>query len=45
MVGDVYRAFKAVGVDHFMFECTIDGKSVTDQAHMLSVSELAEILK
>jgi 3-deoxy-7-phosphoheptulonate synthase len=44
MVGDVFRAFKAVGVEHFMFECTIDGKSVTDQAHMLSVAELEKIL-
>lgn len=45
LVGDVYRAFKAVGVKHFMFECTIDGKSKTDQAHMLSVIELENILK
>jgi 3-deoxy-D-arabino-heptulosonate 7-phosphate (DAHP) synthase len=45
MVGDVYRAFRAVGVEHFMFECTIDGKSLTDQAHMLSVAELADILE
>lgn len=45
MVGDVFRAFKAVGVDNFMFECTIDGKSITDQAHMLSVAELEEIIK
>jgi len=44
-IGDTYRAFKAIGVQHFMFECTIDGKSKTDQFQMLSVDELEEILK
>ena len=44
-VADVYRAVRAIGVKHFMFECTIDGKSKTDQAHMLSVEELESILK
>jgi len=45
LVGDVYRAFKAIGVKHFMFECTESGKSKTDQSHMLSVKELEQILK
>jgi 3-deoxy-D-arabino-heptulosonate 7-phosphate (DAHP) synthase len=44
-VGEVYRVTKAIGCEHFMFECTIDGKSRTDQNHMLSVEELKEILK
>lgn len=44
-VRDTYQAFKAIGVKHFMFEATIDGKSLTDQRHMLSVKELENILK
>ena len=44
-IADTYRAFKAIGVNNFMFECTIDGKSKTDQGHMLSVKELESILK
>jgi 3-deoxy-D-arabino-heptulosonate 7-phosphate (DAHP) synthase len=43
-VADVYKAFKSVGVRHFMFECTLSGKSKTDQGHMLSVKELEDIL-
>lgn len=43
-VADTYRAFKAIGVKHFMFECTIDGMSRTDSGHMLSVKELENIL-
>ncbi len=44
-VPDVYRAFKAIGVQHFMIECTHDGKSKTDSAHMLSVDELSKIVE
>lgn len=44
-IHDTYAAFKAVGVQHFMFECTIGGISQTDQNQMLSVAELKEILK
>ena len=44
-VGDVYKAFKAIGVQHFMFECTLSGESVTDQNHMLSVKVLEKIIK
>jgi len=44
-VADIYKAFKEIGCKHFMFECTIDGYSETDQRHMLSVDELAGILK
>jgi 3-deoxy-D-arabino-heptulosonate 7-phosphate (DAHP) synthase len=43
-VSDVYSAFAAVGVENFMFECTIDGISKTDQDHMLSVWDLKNIL-
>lgn len=43
-VEDVYKAFKAVGVKSFMFEVTIDGKSRTDQSHILSVKELKKII-
>jgi len=43
-IADTYEAFKAIGVKHFMFECTIDGKTETDQNHMLSVDELKIIL-
>ena len=44
-VRDTYQAFKAIGVKHFMFECSIDGKSETDQRQMLSVKKLQDILK
>lgn len=44
-IEDTYRAFQAIGVEHFMFECTIDGESKTDSMQMLSVDELKEILK
>lgn len=43
-VKPTYQAFKAIGVKHFMFECTVDGKSKTDQGHMLSVKELNNII-
>jgi 3-deoxy-D-arabino-heptulosonate 7-phosphate (DAHP) synthase len=42
---DHYLAFKAIDVKHFMFECTLDGKSKTDQNQMLSVSALKFILE
>jgi len=44
-VADTYKAFKAIGIKHFMFECTIDGFSKTDYRHMLSAKELKELLK
>jgi 3-deoxy-D-arabino-heptulosonate 7-phosphate (DAHP) synthase len=44
-VRDTYKAFKAIDVKHFMVECSIDGKSVTDQRHMLSVKELEKVIK
>ena len=44
-VSDVHKAFKAIGVNHFMFECTASGVSRTDQGHMLSCDELKEIIK
>ena len=44
-IRDIYQAFKAVGCRHYMIECSIDGKSLTDQRQMLSVKELEEILK
>jgi 3-deoxy-D-arabino-heptulosonate 7-phosphate (DAHP) synthase len=43
-VADTYRAFKAIGCQHFMFECTASGKSRTDQGQMISVKQLKEIL-
>ncbi len=43
-IEDVYKAFKAIGVQHYMFECTYSGKSKTDQEHMLSVKELEKII-
>jgi 3-deoxy-D-arabino-heptulosonate 7-phosphate (DAHP) synthase len=43
-IKDTYIAFKAIGVNHFMFECTATGQSITDQEHMLSVQEFNEIL-
>ena len=44
-IEDTYKAFEAIGVNHFMFECTIDGESKTDTRQMLSVDKLKEILK
>jgi len=43
-VEEIYKSTKAIGCQHFMFECTLDGKSNTDQNHMLSVDKLKEIL-
>ncbi len=44
-IHDTYTAFKSIGVEHFMFECTHDGVSRTDQNHMLNTDELREIIK
>jgi 3-deoxy-D-arabino-heptulosonate 7-phosphate (DAHP) synthase len=43
-INDIYRAFKAIGIKNYMFECTYSGKSKTDSGHMLSVEELKSIL-
>lgn len=45
LIKDTYKAFKAVGCRHFMFECTKSGKSHTDKNSMLSVGDLTNILK
>ena len=44
-IDDTYKAFKVIGVNHFMFECTMSGKSKTDSGQMLSVAELKKILE
>lgn len=44
-IEDTYKAFKAIGCKNFMFECTVDGMSMTDKNHMISTDELKEILK
>ena len=41
---DIYKAFKAIGVKHFMFE-VYDGKSKTDKNHVLSVEEFKNIVE
>ena len=43
-IADTYRAFKAIGVKHFMFECSATGFTRTDQAQNLTVDELKGIL-
>lgn len=43
-VRDVYQAFKAVGVQHFMFEVFIQ-ESKTDTAQVLSVDEFRRVLE
>ena len=43
-IKDTYTAFKSIGVNNFMFECTLSGKSKTDARQMLSVDNLKEIL-
>lgn len=44
-IGDIYRAFYAIGCLGFMFECSSDGRSETDKRQMLSVKELKNILE
>ncbi len=44
-IKEIYEAFKSIGCKHFMFECSIDGKSLTDTRQMLSVKELHRIIK
>jgi 3-deoxy-7-phosphoheptulonate synthase len=44
-IEDTYKAFKSIGVEHFMFECSYDGESPTDSQLMLSVKELKRILR
>ncbi len=44
-IADTYNAFHSIGVKHFMFECTLSGKSKTDQRQMISVEKLKEIIK
>ena len=45
-IGDTYRAFKSIGVKHFMFEvwANVD-KAQTDQGQAISIKELEVILK
>ena len=45
-IEDTYKAFKAIGVKHFMFECSSEpARSRTDTKQILSVCELERILK
>ena len=45
LIPDTYRAFKAIGVEHFMFEVLAHpDKAKTDRAQCLSVEELGEIV-
>ena len=44
-VKDIYLACKAIGIKNFMFECTHDGKSLTDQNHIITCEELCSIVK
>ena len=43
-VQDIYNATKAMGVQHFMFECTSDGFSETDFNHIINVKDLKAII-
>lgn len=44
-VADIYRAFQAIGVRHFMFECWHDpSKAETDRDQAISVEDLKSIL-
>lgn len=42
-IEDIYNAFKAIGINHFMFE-VFEGKSKTDVDQILTVSELEAII-
>jgi 3-deoxy-7-phosphoheptulonate synthase len=44
-IADTYLAFKAIGVRHFMFECSYTGFTRTDKEQNLTVDELRMILK
>lgn len=41
---DIFNALRSIGCDKFMFECTIDGESMTDKAQMLTCDELLQII-
>jgi len=43
-IEDHYKACKAIGIKHFMIECTLSGKSKTDSLQMLSFKELKNII-
>jgi 3-deoxy-D-arabino-heptulosonate 7-phosphate (DAHP) synthase len=44
-VKDTYRAFRSIGVNHYMFECMAHPEfAKTDTGHMISVDELKDIL-
>lgn len=43
-IKDVYNAFKAIGCQHYMFECTLTGRSRTDDRQMLNPLQLWDIL-
>ena len=44
-VFDVYKAFKVIGCEHFMFECTTNGDSLTDSKHMIKSLALINFLE
>lgn len=44
-IEDTYLAFKAIGIKHFMFECSYSGFTRTDKDQNLTVDELKRILK
>ena len=44
-VFDVYKAFTAIGCNHFMFECTTSGDSLTDSKHMIKSLALINFLE
>jgi len=44
-IEDVYKAFKALGCKHFMFECSYTGFTRTDKDQNITVDELKAILK
>ncbi len=44
-IEDTYKAFKSIGINHFMFECSANPeKAKADKEHCLSVKELKNIL-
>ena len=43
-VKEVYKAFEAIRVQHFMFE-VLDGESRTDKAHVLNIEEFLNVFK
>lgn len=44
-IKDTYNAFKAIGIKHWMAECSASGNTDTDERQHITVKELKEIIR